>query len=160
MQRVGFQRFARSFRRRRGRARVRGRNRPRSKTTITRERPERRVDRMAVTAEQPLQRLPDHDAGQHEQQRGLGERRDALDLAVTVVMFLVGRLAGNAHREIGHHGGDEIEQRVCRFRQDRERAGTTRRRSPWRSSALPTRPSTSVRPFPFPAAFLSPRRDR
>ena len=87
------------------------------------EGPERRFDRVAVAAEQPLCRLPDHHAGQHEQQRGLGERGDAFDLAVAVVVLLVGRLAGDAHREIGHHGRDEVDQRMRGLGQDRERAG-------------------------------------
>ena len=54
-----------------------------------------------------MRRLPDHHAGQHEQQRGLGERGHALDLAMAVMMLVVGRLAGNAHGEIGHHGGEK-----------------------------------------------------
>ena len=87
------------------------------------ERPERRLDRVAVPAEQALQRLPDHDAGEQEQQRSLGQRRHAFDLAVAVVVLLVGGLAGNAHREIGHHRRDQIEQRMGGFRQDCERAG-------------------------------------
>ena len=38
-------------------------------------------------------------------------------------MLLVGGLAGDAHGEIGHHGGAEIDQRMRGLRQDRERAG-------------------------------------
>ena len=84
---------------------------------------DRRLHRMALVAEQPLCRLPDHHAGQHEQQRRLGQRRDALDLAVAVVMLLVGGLAGDAHGEIGHHRGAEIDQRMRGLGQDRKRAG-------------------------------------
>ena len=44
------------------------------------------------------------------------KRRDAFDLAVSVVVLLVGGLSGDAHRGVGHHGGAEIDQRVARFR--------------------------------------------
>ena len=81
------------------------------------------LDGVVRAAEQPVRGLPDHDAGEQEQQRGLGQRGNALDLAVAVVVLLVGGLAGNAHREIGHHGRDKVEQRMRGFRQDRERAG-------------------------------------
>ena len=107
---------------RRGRAGGRGRNRPRSSRDHA-ERPDRRLDGMTAAAEQPVPRLPDHDAGEQEQQRGLRQRGDALDLAVAVVVLLVGGLAGDAHGEIGHHGGGEVEQRMRRLRQHRERAG-------------------------------------
>jgi hypothetical protein len=42
---------------------------------------------------------------------------------MTVVMLLVGGLAGDAHREIGHHRRAEIDQRVRSFRQYGQRAG-------------------------------------
>jgi hypothetical protein len=77
---------------------------------------------VARLAEQPLAGLPDHDAAQQEQQCRLCERRHALDLAVAVMMLLVGRLAGDADREIGHQRRTEIDQRMGCFRQDRERA--------------------------------------
>ena len=109
---------------------------------------ERRLDRVAVAAEQPLRRLPDHHARQHEQQRGLRQRRHALDLAVAVVVLLVGRLAGDAHGEIGHHRGAEIDQRMRGLRQDRERAGEQRRPRPWPRSARRTRRSRRARPSP------------
>ena len=76
-----------------------------------------------AAAEEPLHRFADHDGGEHEQQRGFGERGDALHLAVAVLMLGVGGLAGNAHGEIGQHRGREIDQRMAGFRQDRERAG-------------------------------------
>ena len=40
--------------------------------------------------------------GEQEQQGGFGQRGDALDFAVAVLMLGVGRLAGNAHGKIGH----------------------------------------------------------
>jgi hypothetical protein len=49
--------------------------------------------------------------------------RDALDLAVAELMLAVGGLAGDAHREIGEHGGGEIEQGMRGFRENRQRAG-------------------------------------
>ncbi len=87
------------------------------------ERPDRRLDRVMRAAEQAVAGLPDHDAGEQEQQRRLRQRGDALDLAVAVVVLLVGRLAGHAHREIGHDGRGEIEQRMRGFREHRQRAG-------------------------------------
>ena len=51
------------------------------------------------------------------------KRRHALDLAVAVVMLLVGRPAGDAHGEIGHDGRAEIDQRMRRLGQNGERAG-------------------------------------
>ena len=73
----------------------------------------------ALVLDQAFDRFPDHDAGQQEQQRRFGQRRDRFDLAVPVVMLFVGRLAGDAHGDIGHHRGAEIDQRMAGFRQDR-----------------------------------------
>ena len=87
------------------------------------ERPGVRDHRMLFVLGQALDRFPDHHAGEQEQQRGFRQRRNAFDLAVAVVVFLVGRLAGNAHRDIGHHRGAEIDQRMAGLRQDRQRAG-------------------------------------
>ena len=88
-----------------------------------REGPDRGVDRVPVAAEKTLQRFPDHDAREQEQKRCLGERGDAFDLAVAVMVLLVGGLAGHAHREIGHHRCGEVDQRMRRLRQNGERAG-------------------------------------
>ena len=74
-------------------------------------------------ADQALRRLEDHEGREDEQQSGLDQRRDALDLAVAVVMLLVGRLSGDAHRVPGHHGRDEVERRVRGLGDQRERAG-------------------------------------
>ncbi len=78
---------------------------------------------VAVAGEQAVPRLPQNDGGEEEQERGLDQRRHALDLAMTVMVLLVGRLVGNADGKIGHGGRREIEQRMRRFREDRERAG-------------------------------------
>jgi hypothetical protein len=67
----------------------------------------RGLDRLAVAAPEPLRRLPDHHPRQNEQQRRFGQRRHALDLAVAVMVLLVGGLAGDADGEIGHQRGAE-----------------------------------------------------
>ncbi len=95
----------------------------RSTPTITPKAQTVAIDRVLFMLDQALDRFPDHHAREQEQQRGFRQRRDALDLAVTVMVFLVGRLAGNAHGDIGHHRGAEIDQRMAGFRQDRQRAG-------------------------------------
>ncbi len=84
---------------------------------------DRRLDGMRVIADQPLARFPHHHAGQDEQQRGLGEGGDVLDLAVAVLMVLIRRLVGPAHGEVGHHRGGEVDQRMGRLGEDRQRAG-------------------------------------
>ena len=79
----------------------------------------------------------DHHRREQKQQRRLGERGDALDLAMAVLVLGVGRLAGNAHGEIGQQRRRKIDQRMAGFRQDGERAGEKaddglRRRQPSR----------------------------
>ena len=140
MQRVGFQRLARGLG---GDAveQARAEEIDHDRDGDHGERPDRRLDRVMRAAEQAVPGLPDHDAGQEEQQRRFRQRGDALDLAVAVVMLLVGRLAGHAHREIGHDGGGEIEQRMRRLGEHRERAGGEARPRLWRSSVRPTRRS-------------------
>ncbi len=88
------------------------------------ERRGRRLDRVGLRAGKALDRLPDHHAAEHEQERGLGKRGQALHLAVAVMMLLVRRLVADAHREVGDYRGDEIDEGVGGFRQDRERAGS------------------------------------
>ena len=78
---------------------------------------------MVLMLGQALDRFPDHHAGEQEQQRGFRQRRNALDLAVAVLVFFVGRLSGNTHGGIGHHRGAEIDQRMAGLRQNRQRAG-------------------------------------
>ena len=81
------------------------------------------LHRVGMIADQPLGRFPHHHARENEQQRGLGERGDVLDLAVAVLVVPVGRLVGHAHREIGHHRRGEVDQGMGGLRQDGERAG-------------------------------------
>ena len=86
------------------------------------ESPDRRLDGMTFGKQQPLERLPDDKARQHEQQAGFDQCRDAFDLAVAVMVLCVGGLAGDAHRVPGHHGRDEIERRMRGLGKQRERA--------------------------------------
>ncbi len=78
---------------------------------------------MGLLAKEPAHRFIGDARGQNEQQGGFGERGHALDLAVTVLMLGIGRLAGDTHGRIGEHGRSEVEERVAGLRQDRERAG-------------------------------------
>ena len=122
MQRVGFQRLAlRFFGGARERARAEKIDRDRHRDHA--EGPGIGDHRVLFVLDQSLDRLPDHHAREQEQQRRFGERRDAFDLAVAVMVLVVGRLAGNAHRAIGHHRGAEVDQRMAGLRQDRQRAG-------------------------------------
>ena len=94
MQGVGFQRLARCLGRdpvEHARAKEIDHDRGRDDA----EGPSRDLDTMAVSADQSLGRLPDHNAREHEQQPGLHQRRHAFDLAVPVMVLLVGGLAGN-----------------------------------------------------------------
>ena len=121
MQRVGFERMARGF--------FRGvRQRPGAEEIDDNrhhdyaEGPDGGLDDVPFVFDQALDRFPDHYAGEQEQQRRFGERRDRFDFAVAVVMFLVGWLSGDAHGDIGHDRGAEVDQRMSGFRQDRQRA--------------------------------------
>ena len=78
-------------------------------------------DTVRLPADQPPGCLPDHDAGEHEQERSLSGRRDALNFAMSVVMHGIGRLTGNAHGKISHYGRAQVDQRMRGFGKDRER---------------------------------------
>ena len=83
-------------------ARGRGRNRPRSKPG-SRQTPRRWHHRRAIRARSgawPPPRSRRRRAGTAARFRPAPRR---LDLAVAVMVLLVGRLAGNAHGEISHH---------------------------------------------------------
>ena len=79
-------------------------------------------DGVRLRNDQPPRRLPDDDGREQKQQRRLGKRGDALDLAVTVLVLLVGRLAGEPHCEIGQHRRRKVDQRMAGLGQDRQRA--------------------------------------
>ena len=61
-------------------------------------------------------------AGQHVKQRDDNERRQALELAVAVMMLLVGRLVGNPDHQPGDDGRDHVDRGVQGLRDQRERA--------------------------------------
>lgn len=92
---------------------------------------------MRLRADQPLHGLPDHHAGEREQQCRFGKRGDALDLAVAKLMLGIGRLAGNAYSKISEQRCREIDQGMAGFRENRQRPGQEpdhglRRRQPRR----------------------------
>ncbi len=66
--------------------------------------------------------VDDPDAGQ-QQQAGFDESGEALDLAVTVLMVGIGRLVGDANREVSDRRGHQIEARVRRLGEDAQAAG-------------------------------------
>ena len=75
------------------------------------------LDRLGGMAGEPLRRLDEHAGREHQQQAGFGECCDRLDLAMAVMMLLVGGLAGPANGEISERRGAGIEQPVASFRQ-------------------------------------------
>ena len=78
---------------------------------------------------------------------------NALDFAMPIVVFFVRRLAGNAHGDIGHHRGAEIDQRMPGFRQDGQRAGGKAHHRPSRWSAPPKPRSRKGRLVLFRSAY-------
>ncbi len=62
-------------------------------------------------------------AGPDQDQHPLDRRRQALDLLVAVGVLGVGGLVGFADRDEGDHRGDQVDQRVDRLGDDRDRAG-------------------------------------
>ena len=71
---------------------------------------QRRLDRIGLLAKEPLHGLEGDARCEQKQQSRFSERRHAFDLAVAILMLGVGRLAGNAHRDIGQHRSGEVEQ--------------------------------------------------
>ena len=61
-------------------------------------------------------------AGQHIKQRDDAERRQALELAVAVMMFLVRGAVGNPHHQPGDDGRDHVDRGVQRLGDQRETA--------------------------------------
>ena len=86
------------------------------------KRPERRLDFDGMEEQTLARFVDDPDAGQ-QQQAGFDEGREALDLAVTVLVLGVGRLVGDTHREVGHERSHQVEPRVRRFGQNAQAAG-------------------------------------
>ena len=128
MQRVGFQRLAAyCSRATRASARERSRSTPSAMPRIPIA---SRLGRICDFAKkQPLHRFPDDvDRGQHEQAR-FDERREILDLAVTVSVIGIGRAVGNSNGEIGDDRGDEIEAGVQRLGEHAQAAGGQRQKN-------------------------------
>ena len=73
--------------------------------------------------DQLVGRLVDDHAGADQDQHPLDRGREVFDLLVAVGVLRVGRLVGFADREVGDDRGDQVDQRVQRLGQDRDRAG-------------------------------------
>ena len=121
MQRIGLKRLARGFPRHLAQY-PRANEIDDNGSTDNHEGRNGRFDRMLV-AKESLDRFVNHNAREEEEKRRFRERRDAFELAMSVVVFVVGGLTGDADREVRHHRGGEIDQRMRGLRQDRERAG-------------------------------------
>ena len=91
------------------------------------KRPEAGVD-VHRLEEDPDDGLVDDPGAGHEKQHGLDQGGEILDLAVAVGMIVVRRLVGDVNGQQGDDGGDEVERRVGRFRQDPETARASGRR--------------------------------
>lgn len=81
-----------------------------------------RVDLEVLAEEAPIRLDEDPDAG-GEEQDGLQERGEVFDLAVPVVVFVVGGAHRDADREEGEERGREIQSGVHRFREDPQAVG-------------------------------------
>ena len=72
---------------------------------------------------QPPHRLEHDHAGADEDQQRLDRGREVLDLVVAVGVVGVGGLVGRAHRDVGDDRRDQVDRRVHRLGDDRDRAG-------------------------------------
>ena len=77
----------------------------------------------AGVIDEPADGLVDDDPGADEDQHPLDPGRDVLDLLVAVRVRLVGRLVGLAHREVGDQRRHQVDPRVDRLGDDRDRPG-------------------------------------
>ena len=71
---------------------------------------------------QPAPGFDQNAAGQHIEQGDDAERRQALELAVAVMMLVVRRPVGNPHHQPGDDGGDHVDRGVQRFGDQRQTA--------------------------------------
>ena len=108
------------------------------------------LDRLGGMTGEPPRRLDEHADREHQQKAGFGERGDRLDLAVTVMVLLVGGLVGPANGEIGERRDAGVEQPVAGFRQQRERS-----RQQARDRACRGRGGRSPRSKPAPPSLWS-----
>jgi hypothetical protein len=82
----------------------------------------RRQDRRRSPFAQAAEGFHQNTAGEHIEHRDDSERRHALELAVAVMVFLVGRAIGKTHHHPGDDGRNHIHRRVQGFGDQRERA--------------------------------------
>src|SRR5689334_18742690 len=85
-------------------------------------RPPCRLD-LDMGREEPLYRLVDDPQAGQEEKGGFAQRRDALDLGVSVRMLLVGRRIAYPYREVGQQRRAQVEQAVRRLGEDADAAG-------------------------------------
>ena len=71
-------------------------------------------------------------AREQEQERRLDQRRERLDLAVPVLVLLVGRLVGGADGEPGDRRGGDVEEASARRRRSARATRSRSRPRPWR----------------------------
>ncbi len=76
-----------------------------------------------VTEEQAPHGLVDDPHASQQQQAGFDEGGKVLDFAVTILVVGIGGLVGNPHRKQRDDGGDQVESRVCGFRENSQAAG-------------------------------------
>ena len=82
----------------------------------------RRECRRGCAFAQPAPGFDQDAAGQHVEQRDDKQRRQALELAVAVMMFLIGRRVGHPHDQPGDDGRDHVDGGVQGLGDQRERA--------------------------------------
>ena len=83
---------------------------------------DRRQGRRRRTFAQPAVGFDQNAARQHIEHRDNAKRRQALELAMAIVMFVVCGAVGNPHHQPGDDGGDHVDRRVQRFGDQRETA--------------------------------------
>ena len=120
MQRVGRKRLAVGL----ARGAMQGARAPEIDGDVDHEHDERngRNGRRRCAFAQPAIGLDQDAAGQHIEQRDDAERREALELAVAVMMLLVRRLIGHPHHRPGDDGRDQVDRGVQGFGDQRQRA--------------------------------------
>ena len=87
------------------------------------QRPPCDLNRMATLAEQAADGFPDDPGRGQEQQAGLDQRGNALELGMAVMVLIIRRAVTHPDGEIGDDGGPEIDEAVDRLGQDAEGAG-------------------------------------
>ena len=79
------------------------------------QRPPRRVHRLRMRRRQARHRAIRDEDARDDEERGLGERREMLRLAVPVLMARIGRTHGDSDREERQERGDEVGAGVDRL---------------------------------------------